>query len=398
MLVDAEDASRLVEAMGVPAEICFCRPSHVAMCLGYLGNDELTRTRFLPNPHGPGTLYRTGDLGHWEAPGEHVVLGTPLRTPGVLVVEGRNDDQIKVNGQMVNLVHVDAEALALDAVADAGSMAATRPDGSLAVVLYVSLAAEAAGKDGAAAAVREALKAHSSLPGYALPAFVFALPHGGVEKVPRNANGKLMRRQLPALDFEALPGGEDFGDDARGQVLSVLQKVLWRSDIDERSDIAALGVDSMLAIRLGSALRERSGVHVSAPRLLTEVRPAPPPHPRSRSIAPGSRPARSAAVRVLARALPPVPVAFALLLLLLLRLLCVLCVLRTSSHAAAAVVLVILVCACCASSSQASLVADLIALVDKAGPSFVPGLPRVVTLIELGQALLSYQDYHVLLR
>ena len=32
-----------------------------------------------------------------------------------------------------------------------------------------------------------------------------------------------------------------------------------------------------------------------------------------------------------------------------------------------------------------------------AGPSFVPGLPHVVTLIELRQALLSYQDYHLLL-
>ena len=30
------------------------------------------------------------------------------------------------------------------------------------------------------------------------------------------------------------------------------------------------------------------------------------------------------------------------------------------------------------------------------GPDFVPGLPHVI-LIELGQALLSYQDYHMLL-
>ena len=47
---------------------------------GYLGRSELTAERFLPNPCGPGRVYRTGDRVRWRADGELEFLGQGRRS------------------------------------------------------------------------------------------------------------------------------------------------------------------------------------------------------------------------------------------------------------------------------------------------------------------------------
>ena len=67
---------------------------------GYLGRPELTAERFLPNPHGPGRLYRTGDRVRWREDGELEFLG-------------RADDQIKIHGVRVEPGEIEATLLTL---------------------------------------------------------------------------------------------------------------------------------------------------------------------------------------------------------------------------------------------------------------------------------------------
>ncbi|MFZ2105478.1 MAG: amino acid adenylation domain-containing protein, partial [Roseiarcus sp.] len=71
---------------------------------GYLGRPELTAERFLPDPFGPGRLYRTGDRVRW-------------RPDGNLEFLGRADDQMKINGVRVEPGEIEAALLALPGIA-----------------------------------------------------------------------------------------------------------------------------------------------------------------------------------------------------------------------------------------------------------------------------------------
>ena len=115
-IVEREDHTKEIRELDRPGIMCFTRPPGAAFCSGYLGNPELTAEKFVPNPFGPGQMFIIGDVAAWraapeteagrehrEARGHTVEQGYP----GMLEVIGRDDDQIKVRGQMVNLVSAE---------------------------------------------------------------------------------------------------------------------------------------------------------------------------------------------------------------------------------------------------------------------------------------------------
>jgi acyl carrier protein len=95
-----------------------------------------------------------------------------------------------------------------------------------------------------------------ALPAFMVPAHVMLL-----DRLPRNANGKLDRKALPALSwqertFEA-PQGE------REEVLAELWRGLLKVERVGRDDnFFELGGHSLLATRLLSRIRERLGVSI----------------------------------------------------------------------------------------------------------------------------------------
>ncbi|MBC3843031.1 amino acid adenylation domain-containing protein [Streptacidiphilus sp. 4-A2] len=52
--------------LGFPGELCI---GGAGVARGYHGDDEQTRSRFVPNPFHPGLLFRTGDLARFTGPG-----------------------------------------------------------------------------------------------------------------------------------------------------------------------------------------------------------------------------------------------------------------------------------------------------------------------------------------
>lgn len=94
------------------------------------------------------------------------------------------------------------------------------------------------------------------LPAFMVPAQVMLL-----ERLPRNANGKLDRKMLPAPNWQArafeAPQGE------REEILAELWQSLLKIERVGRDDnFFELGGHSLLATRLLSRIRERLGVSI----------------------------------------------------------------------------------------------------------------------------------------
>ena len=101
-----DEANHVVEGPGAQGEICV---GGTALALGYLSDVERTADAFVSDPteqRWPSTLYRTGDLGHYDADGN-------------LVYDGRKDNQIKHLGQRIELGEIEAVALGAAGVSQA---------------------------------------------------------------------------------------------------------------------------------------------------------------------------------------------------------------------------------------------------------------------------------------
>ncbi|MFE2465376.1 amino acid adenylation domain-containing protein [Streptomyces mirabilis] len=210
------------------------------LALGYLGRPELTAERFGNDPYGPGRWYRSGDLGR-------------LRADGSLEHLGRIDSQVKVRGYRIEPDEIRAVLLE-DPVVTAA-----------AVVLSGDAFEDAAGvridayvvADGDTGDVRR--RAARLLPDHMLPTTVTAVP-----ALPLTPNGKLDRDRLPA------PGKPVSVPAPTGDLVTALTGV-WEEILGVRvspdDNFFELGGNSLYAIRVGTALRER-GLPALSMRLL----------------------------------------------------------------------------------------------------------------------------------
>ncbi len=117
-------------------------------------------------------MYRTGDLGRWQADGNMVYLG-------------RSDHQVKLRGFRIELGEIEARLAGCEGVREAVVLIRDDGVGEPRLVAYYS---------GPAALPAQALRAQLQA---ALPAYMVPAAYVYLERMPLTSSGKLNRKALP---------------------------------------------------------------------------------------------------------------------------------------------------------------------------------------------------------
>jgi amino acid adenylation domain-containing protein/non-ribosomal peptide synthase protein (TIGR01720 family) len=220
---------------GVPGEICV---GGGGVGRGYLGRDELTREKFIPNPFRPGErIYRSGDRGRLLPAGEIEYLG-------------RIDGQVQVRGFRVETGEIESRLIEHPGVARAAvrvwegplGEGEARGMGTRLAVYWTPAGGEEEPEDGE---LREFLA--QSLPAYMIPsAFI------RVAEFPLTPGGKIDRRALPDPErggVSLINKGEP-RDPVEFRLREIWEEVTGVNPVSIRENFFFSGGHSLLAVHL----------------------------------------------------------------------------------------------------------------------------------------------------
>ncbi|MFD7235848.1 amino acid adenylation domain-containing protein [Streptomyces syringium] len=213
---------------------------------GYIGDPVKTAESFLPDPFSqqPGDrLYRTGDQVRY-------------RSDGQLEFLGRNDHQVKIRGQRIELFEVEAALRAADGVRDAVVTVRTDPAGQNRLIGYYT---GDAGPEAVRASITGVLTA-AMVPSALVPLAV----------LPLSDNGKVDRKQLPEPDLPASGTGRAPTTAHEKVLCDIFAEVLGVRSVGVDDDFFDLGGHSLLATRLAARVRTALGTRLPV-RLLFEA-------------------------------------------------------------------------------------------------------------------------------
>ena len=224
--------------------------AHDSLARGYFQRPGLTATAFVADPFSANAgdrMYATGDLARIDVNGD-------------LVFAGRADDQVKINGQRVELGEIESVLAASPTVATAVVVGRSDASERTRLVAYVVPI------PGAAIDVDHlTADAAARLAGHMVPHRIVVL-----DGLPLTPGGKLDVRALPQPDPAAL---DDYvgPESATEEVLAgIVCGLLGIERVSVRESFFALGGDSIMSIQLASAARS-AGI-VLTPRDIFEHR------------------------------------------------------------------------------------------------------------------------------
>jgi amino acid adenylation domain-containing protein len=207
---------------------------------GYLNRPELTAEKFIPNPFGERAgerIYKTGDLARYQPGGEIEYLG-------------RLDYQVKLRGHRIELGEIEAVLREHQEVREA--VALVREESATDKRLVAYLIATQEGAAPGQRELREYLK--ERLPDYMIPsAFVL------LSQWPLTPSGKIDRRALPPPDAKLEKSFVGPRDELEQELTQIWEEVLQVQPIGVTDDFFEIGGHSMLAVRLMSRIKERTG-------------------------------------------------------------------------------------------------------------------------------------------
>ncbi|MBR5409526.1 MAG: amino acid adenylation domain-containing protein, partial [Clostridia bacterium] len=209
--------------VGVTGQICIAGAN---VGLGYLGKPELTKERFIDDPFGEGKMYLTGDLGYW-------------REDGQLVFVGRNDSQVKLNGQRIEPGEIEAALSAAEGVELAAVKVQKDGDRQVLCAYYT-------GEEKSQADLRAILAV--TLPRYMVPNVFIRL-----EEMPLTSSGKLDRNALPEADLTHIGREDEYSppqNETEKKICEAFSEILGVDKVSRNENFYDLGGSSIQLIRL----------------------------------------------------------------------------------------------------------------------------------------------------
>jgi amino acid adenylation domain-containing protein len=240
---------------GLPGEIWV---SGIGVGRGYVKLPERTAAAFMDDPFYAGNrVYRTGDLGRWNA-------------DGVLEFYGRNDKQVKIRGHRVEPGETEQVIMEYPAI----KIAVVVPKvlrGELLLVAYIVWK-----QDGEKAVSQLKEWIRQKLPEYMLPSVIIEM-----DQIALTVNGKIDYKQLP--EPSPLEIGElhiDPRDETETIIRDLWQEILGKENISMNDNFFDLGGHSLKGIRLVAQIREKLQVNIT----LKDIFQAPTPAAQARVV------------------------------------------------------------------------------------------------------------------
>jgi len=220
--------------LGAVGELCV---AGTGVGRGYVGDPLRTAQVFVPNPFGMEgeRLYRSGDLAR-------------RRPDGVLEYVGRIDHQVKIRGFRIELGEIEARLHEQADIRDAAVSVQDGPSGKYLVGYLVAASAQSADW---LEQIKHRLRAE-------LPEYMVPLHWQVLERLPLNANGKLDRKALPALEIGQLQSQsyEAPRNELEQTLAAIWAEVLKVERVGIRDNFFELGGHSLLATLIASRVQK----------------------------------------------------------------------------------------------------------------------------------------------
>jgi amino acid adenylation domain-containing protein len=219
----------------------------IGVAKGYLNNLEQTNAAFIKSPFHPDEkLYKTGDLARYAHDGN-------------IEFVGRNDSQIKIHGQRIELAEIESVLLTHNNIENAVVIFHKNDQGYF-VLGYVTTdnKLSAYSNEDLNDYLHDYLKTY--LPHYMLTSIIIRL-----DKFPLNDNGKIDRKKLP-IPKEILSPANNKNrapkNQLERQLLILWQQFLLNDSISVADDFFYLGGNSLIATQIISRLRHLYNIEI----------------------------------------------------------------------------------------------------------------------------------------
>ncbi|MDE5937014.1 MAG: amino acid adenylation domain-containing protein, partial [Ruminococcus sp.] len=227
------DSNEEIVPVGAKGEICI---GGAGVAEGYCNDIQKTNTQFCESSR-LGRIYHTGDYGY-------------MSSEGYIVLLGRLDNQVKINGFRVELGEIENAIKKLSYVKNAVAVVRQSDNGAKSICAYVSLYSQADEN-------RIRNDSAENLPHYMIPSRVVIL-----DNLPLTSNGKVDRNNLPD-PYKTDVVYADAENELETKISELWKRYLRTDDINVNSQFIELGGDSLAMISIVNDIKEQFGVDIS---------------------------------------------------------------------------------------------------------------------------------------